>query len=136
MFQPIHIENFLKKHPETNVISHPECSFEVCQRSEFVGSTEYILETVRNAEPGSRWLVGTELNLVDRLAKEVEAKGINVHFMSPTICMCSTMFRIDPQHLCWVLENLVAGQVVNQIKVEEQTAGFARLALNNMLGVQ
>ena len=136
MFQPIHIENFLKKHPETNIIAHPECSFEVCQRAEFVGSTEYILQTIRDAEPGSRWLVGTELNLVDRLANEVKNRDIHVHFMSPTICMCSTMFRIDPQHLCWTLENLVEGNVVNQIVVDDATANYARLALNNMLGVQ
>lgn len=135
MFKPSHIDNFLAEHPETKVISHPEASFEVCEKSEFVGSTEYILKTVREAEPGTRWLVATELNLVNRLHEECRHQGKNVHFMSPTVCMCSTMFRTDPQHLAWVLENLVAGRVVNRIQVSEAEADQAREALQNMLNV-
>ncbi len=133
MFRPEHIDRFLERYPDTKVISHPECSFEVCRKSHYLGSTETILKTVRAAEPGSRWLVGTELNLVNRLRQEMKPKGVKVHFMSPMVCMCSTMFRTDPQHLAWVLENLAEGQVVNRIQVPEKEAGEARLALDRML---
>ncbi|MGR9044046.1 MAG: quinolinate synthase NadA [Gammaproteobacteria bacterium] len=135
MFKPEHIDQFLQRYPETNVISHPEACFEVCQKSDYVGSTEYILKVVREAEPNTRWLVGTELNLVNRLNEECRDQGKHVHFMSPTVCMCSTMFRTDPQHLAWVLENLAAGHVVNRIKVPEQDARLARKALENMLSI-
>jgi quinolinate synthase len=135
MFRPEHIDRFLERYPDTRVIAHPECSFEVCQKAQYIGSTEYILKTIRAAEPNTRWLVGTELNLVNRLANEVRHEGKEVHFMSPTVCMCSTMFRTDPQHLLWVLENLAAGSVVNRIKVPEADAHAARLALNRMLQV-
>ena len=135
MFKPEHIDQFLRRYPETKVISHPEASFEVCQKSDYVGSTEYILKTIQEAEPGTRWLVGTELNLVNRLNEQCQEQGKQVHFMSPTVCMCSTMFRTDPQHLAWVLENLVAGHVVNRIKVPEQEAQLARKALDNMLSI-
>lgn len=135
MFKPEHIDNFLEKFPETKIISHPEASFEVCEKSDYVGSTEFILKTVRASEAGSRWLVATELNLVNRLNEECQADGKNIHFMSPMLCMCSTMFRTDPQHLAWVLENLVAGNVVNQISVSEKESFLAREALNAMLTV-
>ena len=135
MFKPEQIDNFLEKHPETKVISHPESSFEVCQKSGYVGSTEYIINTIRDAEPGTRWLVATELNLVNRLHDTFRQEGKNVHFMSPHVCMCSTMFRIDPQHLAWVLENLVEGNVVNQVSVDAKTAASAKLALDRMLDI-
>lgn len=135
MFQPNQIDDFLNRFPETNVIAHPEASFEVCQKADFVGSTEYILKTVRAAEPNTRWLVATELNLVNRLHEECKSQGKNVHFMSPTISMCSTMFRTDPQHLAWVLENLVEGQIVNQIKVPADDARQAKKALDSMLAL-
>lgn len=133
MFHPNQIDSFLEKYPDARVISHPECSFEVCQKSDYVGSTEYIVNTIANSEPGTRWLVGTELNLVNRLNERFQSQGKSVHFMSPTVCMCSTMFRIDPQHLLWVLENLVEGNVVNQVSVEPETAAEAKLALDRML---
>lgn len=135
MFKPEHIDQFKAKYPDANIIAHPECSFEVCQKSDYVGSTEYIQNHLRNAEPGSRWLVGTELNLVNRLHNEMKDKGVNIHFMSPMVCMCSTMFRIDPQHLAWTLENLAEGKVVNKIKVPEDVARNAKLALERMLAV-
>jgi len=135
MFKPQHIDNFLTKHPETKVISHPESSFEVCQKSDFVGSTEYIINTIAQSEAGTRWLVGTELNLVNRLHEQFKHEGKNVHFMSPTVCMCSTMFRISPQYLVWTLENLVDGNVVNQIKVPAVDAKQALTALNKMFAV-
>ena len=135
VFKPEHIDRFKEQYPETLVISHPEAPFEVCEKSDYIGSTESILKIVHDAEPNTRWLVATELNLVNRLHGQVKHQGKNVHFMSPTICMCSTMFRTDPQHLLWVLENLAEGHVVNQIKVNEEDARLAKLTLDNMLGV-
>ena len=135
VFQPVHIDRFLERHPDTKVIVHPECALEICEKADVIGSTEFILKAVRAAEPGTRWLVGTELNMVNRLADEMRPKGVDVHFMSPTVCMCSTMFRTDPQHLAWVLENLVQGHVVNQIRVPETVAEPARLSLECMLEV-
>jgi quinolinate synthase len=136
MFQPQHVDAFRQQHPDGVVISHPENRLEVCQRSDYVGSTEFILNTVRDkARPGQHWLVGTELNLVNRLAEEMRPKGVTVRFMSPMVCMCSTMFRIDAQHLAWSLDNLVAGTVVNRIQVPEAVATPARLALDRMLAI-
>ncbi len=135
MFQPEQIDQFKAKFPETRIIAHPESPFEVCQKSDYIGSTEYIIKTIAEAEPDTRWLVATELNLVNRLHDQFRHQGKNVHFMSPNVCMCSTMFRIDPQHLAWVLENLVEGHVVNQITVEENVATQARLSLARMLEV-
>jgi len=135
MFQPEQIDNFKQKYPETLVISHPESPFEVCQKSDYVGSTEYIIKTIADAKPGTRWLVATELNLVNRLHEQFKHEGKNVHFMSPNVCMCSTMFRIDPQHMAWVLENLVDGHVVNQVTVPADVAKLAKLALERMLDV-
>ena len=135
MFQPEQIDNFKQKYPETKIISHPESSFEVCQKSDYIGSTEYIIKTIADAEANTRWLVATELNLVNRLHEQFKHEGKNVHFMSPNVCMCSTMFRIDPQHMAWVLENLVDGHVVNQISVPADVAEMARLALKRMLDV-
>ncbi len=135
MFHPAHIEKFRREVPRGKVISHPENAFEVCEHSDYVGSTEYILRTVRAAEPGSHWLVGTELNLVNRLKEEMKPRGVTVQFMSPMVCMCSTMFRTDPQHLAWTLDNLIAGQVVNRIRVPAEIARPARAALDLMLEV-
>ncbi len=135
MFHPAQIEKFRREVPNGHVISHPENSYEVCQASDYVGSTEYILRVVRAAEAGSHWLVGTELNLVNRLRDEMKPKGVTVQFMSPMVCMCSTMFRTDPQHLAWVLDNLVAGTVVNRIQVAKDVAVPARRALDLMLEV-
>ena len=135
MFQPAHILRFRNQYPDGLVISHPECSFEVCKQSDYVGSTEYILRTVKEGAPNTRWLVGTELNLVDRLAGEVKAEGKIVQFMAPTVCMCSTMQRIDPQHLAWCLENLADGRLVNQIAVPAYEAALAKVALERMLAV-
>jgi quinolinate synthase len=135
MFQPAQIERFRAKHPEGKVICHPECSFEVCLAADEVGSTETIIRIVKESPPGTRWLVGTELNLVERLAQEVAPEGKIVQFMADMVCMCSTMQRIDPQHLAWALENLAAGRIVNQIKVPEHEARLAKIALQRMLDV-
>lgn len=117
------------------MISHPECSYEVCKASDYVGSTEYIIKTIAEAKSGTRWLVGTELNLVSRITEEFKSEGKIVQFMSPMVCMCSTMARIDPQHLAWTLENLVNGNVVNQIQVPQSEAILAKLALDRMLQI-
>lgn len=135
MFQPQHIIRFRNQYPDGIVISHPECSFEVCKLSDYVGSTEYIIKTIAAAKSGTRWLVGTELNLVSRITEEFKSQDKIIQFMSPMVCMCSTMARIDPQHLAWALENLVNGNVVNQIKVPQEEARLAKLALDRMLQI-
>lgn len=135
MFQLSHIQRWREANPGGIVISHPECSFDVCVNSDHVGSTEHIVKTIKEAPPNTRWLVGTELNLVDRLANEVKSEGKAVQFMAPTVCMCSTMQRIDPQHLAWTLENLADGNVVNAVRVPEHEAKLAKLALERMLAV-
>jgi quinolinate synthase len=135
MFQPQHVLRWRNQHPDGIVISHPEASFEVCKLSDYVGSTEYIIKTIAEAPANTRWLVGTELNLVNRIAGEFRPQGKIVQFMSPTVCMCSTMARIDPQHLAWCLENLVEGKVVNRISVPADEAVLAKLALDRMLEV-
>jgi quinolinate synthase len=135
MFQAQHILRWRQQYPGGMVVSHPECNFEVCKLSDYVGSTDYIVKTVAASAPGTRWLVGTELNLVNRIADEYKTQGKMVQFMASTVCMCSTMQRIDPQHLAWSLENLAEGRVVNQIKVPAHEAKVARVALDRMLAV-
>jgi quinolinate synthase len=119
--------------PGVNVIAHPECRHEVITRADFVGSTEYIINTIAAAEPGTAWAVGTELNLVKRLTQEHPDK--TVVFLDKTVCFCSTMNRIDLPHLVWALENLVDGRVVNRIEVDSDTAHWARVALDRMLAL-
>ena len=135
MFRPEHVRAFREKNPEGRVISHPECCWEVCELSDEVGSTERIIEIVRASPPGTSWLVGTELNLVQRLAEEMAPEGKVVKFMSPLVCMCSTMARIDPAHLAWCLESLADGEVVNQIIVPPDDAAQAKIALERMLSL-
>jgi len=135
MFQAQHILRWRQAHPGGMVISHPESNFEVCKLSDYVGSTDFIIKTIAQSAPGTRWLVGTELNLVNRIAEEYRPQGKVVQFMAPTVCMCSTMQRIDPQHLAWSLENLVEGRVVNRIQVPQHEARLARIALDRMLAV-
>jgi quinolinate synthase len=135
MFQESHIRRWRMQHPDGLVISHPESNLEVCKASDYVGSTEYIINTIKAGPDNARWLVGTELNLVNRLAEEEKARGVTVEFMAPTVCMCSTMQRIDPQHLAWTLENLVEGNVVNRIEVPAHEAEMAKVALERMLAV-
>ena len=113
--------------------TQPVVSNGVVTRADLVGSTEFIIKTIENAPAGSTWGVGTELHLVNRLAQENPDKTI--HFLSPMVCMCATMYRIDLPHLCWSLENLVDGNVVNQIKVADDVKHWARVALDRMLEV-
>jgi len=119
--------------PGVSILVHPECPHEVVMTADEVGSTEMIISTVRNSAKGSKWAIGTELNLVRRLANENPEK--EVHFLDKTICYCSTMNRIDLPHLVWALESLAAGQVVNVISVDERTAHHSRLALERMLSL-
>lgn len=135
MFREDHIKKFKSDNPHGLVISHPESPFEVCLNSDFVGSTEFILNTIKNADSGSSWLVGTELNLVNRLANEMVKENKLVKFMSHIVCECSTMARIDPQHLLWVLKNLNNNKIVNEIIVPDDVAKSAKIALDRMMSV-
>jgi quinolinate synthase len=128
------IEAFRRQYPEGRVVAHPECTYDVVQAADESGSTEYIINTVRNSPPGTVWAVATEIHLVNRLANEV-APDKKVVTLDPFGCLCSTMFRVSPNHLLWVLEGLVEGRVHNQITVPEPTKSSARLALDRMLAV-
>jgi quinolinate synthase len=119
--------------PGIKVLVHPECQHEVVSNADVVGSTEMIIKTVRESAPGSKWAIGTELNLVSRLANENLDK--QVVFLDKTVCYCSTMNRIDLPHLVWVMESLVNGRLVNQIKVEAEIAKYAKVALERMLAL-
>jgi quinolinate synthase len=133
-FAPRHVDAFRADHPDGLVIVHPECSHEVVAMADEVGSTDYIIKAVAEAAPGSTIAVGTEIHLVDRLARE-HAADRTVVSLDPLICPCSTMFRIDLPHLAWILEGLVAGEVRNRITVDEATATDARVALERMLAI-
>ncbi|MGH7255967.1 MAG: quinolinate synthase NadA [Nitrospirales bacterium] len=133
MFQPAHVESFRRQYPNITIIVHPECHEEVVNRADLVGSTEFIIRTVRAAPPGTTWAVGTELNLVNRLKREQADK--RVFFLSPTVCQCATMFRIDAPHLCWAMENLAEGHVVNHIVVPEDEKAWAKVALERMMAL-
>ncbi|CAN2204225.1 NadA Quinolinate synthase [Candidatus Nanopelagicaceae bacterium] len=122
-----------KRLPGVKVLVHPECQNEVVSIADVVGSTEAIIRAVEQSPPGSKWAIGTELNLVSRLAKNHPDKEIV--FLDKTVCYCSTMNRIDLPHLVWAMESLVAGHVVNQIKVDPETARFSKLALEQMLAL-
>jgi quinolinate synthase len=132
-FRPEHVAAARAEHPNVEVIVHPECAHDVVVLADRVGSTERIQEWVAASPSGSTLAIGTEVHMVQRLAKEHPDKTIFT--LDPLVCPCSTMFRIDAPHLAWVLENLVAGDVVNQIVVDEQTASWARVALERMLEI-
>ncbi len=132
-FQPRHVDDRRAEHPGVKILVHPECRYEVVAKSDLNGSTEFIIKTIAQAPAGSKWAVGTELNLVNRLAKRHPDKFVTL--LAPDLCMCATMFRIAPENLLWSLENLVEGRVVNQIKVDEDTAKWARVALERMLAI-
>jgi quinolinate synthase len=133
-FQARHVDDRRAEYPGIKVLVHPECRYEVVSKSDLNGSTEFIIKTLAEAPSGSQWAVGTELNLVNRLAKRHTDKFVTL--LAPDLCMCATMFRIAPENLLWSLENLVDGHVVNQIKVDEDTATWAKVALDRMLAIQ
>jgi len=126
------IEHFRRAHPSGKVIVHPECTFDVVQAADESGSTEHIIRTVKNSPEGSTWAVGTEIHLVNRLARDV-APHRTVVTLDALGCLCSTMFRISPNHLLWVLEGLVDAEVHNRIVVPDATKTWARVALDRML---
>jgi quinolinate synthase len=132
-FRPTHVEAARAEHPDVEVIVHPECAHDVVVLADRVGSTERIQEWVRAAAPGSTLAIGTEIHMVQRLAREHADKTI--FSLDPLICPCATMFRIDAPHLAWTLENLVAGTVVNQIVVDPETSEWAKVALERMLSI-
>ncbi|MET9413530.1 quinolinate synthase NadA [Streptomyces klenkii] len=121
--------------PGVNVLVHPECRHEVVAAADYVGSTEYIIKTLEAAPAGSKWAIGTELNLVRRLANRFAGEGKEIVFLDKTVCFCSTMNRIDLPHLVWALESLADGKVVNRIEVDPEVAAFSKLALERMLAL-
>jgi quinolinate synthase len=123
-----------RQHPGIRVIVHPECRFEVAQAADEIGSTEGIIRIVKASPAGTKWAVGTEIHMINRLSKELPDR--QVMSLDPSVCVCTTMFRITPVHLLWALENLGAGKIVNQISVDERTRHFARVALDRMLSLR
>jgi quinolinate synthase len=133
-FTPRHVERVRREHPGIRVIVHPECRIEVTQAADQIASTEGIIKAIVASPAGTRWAVGTEIHLVNRLSKELTNHA--VMSLDSSVCVCTTMFRITPIHLLWALDNLVAGNVVNRISVDERTRHFARVALDRMLSLR
>ncbi|MFD8937285.1 quinolinate synthase NadA [Streptomyces sp. NPDC059578] len=129
------VEDVRARIPGVNVLVHPECRNEVVAAADYVGSTEYIIKALEAAPAGSSWAIGTELNLVRRLANRFAPEGKEIVFLDKTVCFCSTMNRIDLPHLVWTLESLADGKVVNRISVDPETERFAKLALERMLAL-
>ncbi|MHB1158473.1 MAG: quinolinate synthase NadA [Phycisphaerales bacterium] len=135
LFRPEHVDQIKAQLPGVTVIVHPECEHAVVQKADMTGSTEGIIKAVEDAPAGSSWAIGTEVHLVNRLAKQAAGRGVFVRILSECQCLCTTMYRIDPQHLLWVLDNLADGKVVNQITVDPQTRKWALVSLNRMLEI-
>ena len=133
LFRPEHVAQARREDADCTVIVHPECAQEVVDVADLAGSTEYIIEAVESAAPGSSWYVGTEVHLVTRLAREAAARDVRVRMLSDCQCLCTTMYRIDPAHLLWSLDRLADGEVVNRISVHPDAAVHARTALDRML---
>jgi quinolinate synthase len=134
LFRPEHVDQVREKYPDMKVLVHPECRWEVVQKADLTGSTAYIVKQIEAAPPGSQWAIGTEVHLITRLAKQHPEQKIIV--LSDCQCLCTTMFRIDLKHLCWAVENLAAGNVVNEIKVDAHTRKWATVALERMLQIK
>jgi quinolinate synthase len=132
-FLPSHVDTVRAKYPDIQVIVHPECRWEVCQKADALGSTERLIKIVEDAPIGSMFAIGTEIHLVNRLARRFAAEGKRIITLDDTGCLCTTMFRISPQHLAWALENLIEGRVVNRIQVRASVKHWARVALDRML---
>jgi quinolinate synthase len=132
-FLPSHVDQVRAKYPGIQVIVHPECRYEVCQKADALGSTEQLIALVENAPAGSMFAIGTEIHLVNRLAKHFAPEGKKIITLDDTGCLCTTMYRITPQHLAWALENLVEGRVVNRVQVKPDVKRWARVALGRMI---
>jgi len=135
LFRPEHVDQIKAQHPQTTVMVHPECAHDVVQKADRTGSTEGIIRAIEEAEPGSRWAIGTEVHLVNRLAQQAAERGVHVRILSECQCLCTTMYRIDPQHLLWTLDELAEGRVVNQIRVDPETTRWSLTALERMLKI-
>jgi quinolinate synthase len=135
-FLPEHADAVRSRHPGIQVIVHPECRWEVCQKADGIGSTERLIKFIDDAPSGTSFAVGTEIHLVNRMGKEFAKDNKMVVSLDDSGCLCTTMFRISPQHLCWALENLVEGNVVNRIKVHEEVKHWSKVALDRMLEIQ
>ncbi len=133
-FLPSHVDQVRAKYPGIQVIVHPECRYEVCQKADMLGSTEQLIARIEQAPVGSTFAVGTEIHLVNRMAKRFASEGKKIVSLDDAGCLCTTMYRISPQHLAWALENLVEGHVVNRIQVRPDVKRWARVALDRMLG--
>jgi quinolinate synthase len=134
-FLPEHVDRIRREHKGMQVVVHPECRWEVCQKADALGSTERIIDLIERAPEGSSFAVGTEIHLVNRLEKRFAPLGKRVVTLDESGCLCTTMYRISPQHLAWTLENLIAGHVVNRIRVENDVKHWARVALDRMLEI-
>jgi quinolinate synthase len=132
-FKPWHVEKVREEMPGVQVLVHPECAREVVELADMDGSTSYIIKTVENAPTGSKWAIGTEVNLVNRLQARFPDKEINL--LAPDLCMCATMYRIAPQNLAWAMENLRDGNIVNEISVDAETKAHAGVALGRMISL-
>ena len=132
-FLPSHVDQVRAKYPGIRVIVHPECRFEVCQKADAMGSTEQLIAMVEEAPAGSMFAIGTEIHLVNRLARRFAKEEKKIITLDDTGCLCTTMFRISPQHLAWALENLAEGRVVNRVEVKAEVKHWARVALDRML---
>jgi len=135
-FLPSHVDQVRAKYPDIQVIVHPECRWEVCQKADALGSTERLIKIVEDAPTGSMFAIGTEIHLVNRLARRFAPEGKRIITLDDTGCLCTTMYRISPQHLAWALENLIEGRVVNRIQVRPNVKQWARVALDRMLETQ
>ena len=134
-FLPEHVDRVRREEPGMQVIVHPECRWEVCQKADAIGSTERIIEVIEKSPEGSSFAVGTEIHLVNRLAKRFAPLGKKIITLDDSGCLCTTMYRISPQHLLWALENLLQGRTVNRIQVDPEVKHWAKVALDRMLEV-
>ncbi|HZZ39008.1 MAG TPA: quinolinate synthase NadA [Acidobacteriaceae bacterium] len=135
-FLPEHVDKVRARHPGIRVIVHPECRLDVCEKADALGSTEKLIKLVEEAPVGTSFAIGTEIHLVHRLAQRFAPLGKTIMTLDDAGCLCTTMYRISPQHLAWALENLVEGRVVNRIQVREDVKRWARVALDRMLEIR
>lgn len=135
LFRPEHVDEIRALWPDVHVMVHPECAYEVCQKADSTGSTERIIQALEAAEPGTKWAIGTEVHLVNRLCTEAAQRGVTARILSDCQCLCTTMYRIDLPHLAWTLDHLAEGKPINVIQVHPEAQRQAKLALDRMLEI-